>query len=114
MPIQSIPIELDKPRNLRYGIGTQIKVEKLLGCKITQIDMSKIGMEEWAKIVYAGLEWEDKTLTVDKTIALIDDNADNVEDVIDKAAEAFNAAYPDKSKNSKGPVATNQLTEQKE
>lgn len=70
------PIELDKVRNLKYGMRAIDLIEKKFGCPV----MAKEGMmdgvltmEEYATLIWAGLVHEDKELTPDKVMDLIDE-----------------------------------------
>ncbi|QIB68616.1 hypothetical protein Ami103574_04465 [Aminipila butyrica] len=67
------PIELDKVRNFRYGMKAISLIEKKLKAPIAKIDMDSLTMEESATLVWAGLAHEDKNLTPDKVMDLIDD-----------------------------------------
>lgn len=96
---KSVTIELDKARNLRYGINALVKIEEMTGRKITELDLDKVGMKDLRTIVYAGLVHEDKTLTPEKVGDLIDEYAD-ITVVADKLGDAFIAAFGDGS-NSK-------------
>ncbi len=57
------PIELDKIRNLRYGMKAISQFEKILGKNLAKIDMENLTMEEQAVIIWAGLVHEDSSLT---------------------------------------------------
>lgn len=87
------PIELDKIRNLKYGMRAISRVEKVLKKPISQIDMNNLYMEDMATIVWAGLVQEDPTLTVSKTMGLIDDSNLSVTEVFDIVGNALNKAF---------------------
>jgi hypothetical protein len=77
MAKKCIPIELDRIRNLRYGMQAMINLERKLGKPMASIDFEKeVRYEEIATIIWAGLYWEDKTLTVDAVVELIDEHSD--------------------------------------
>lgn len=86
------PIQLDKMRNLRYGMKAISLIEKKFGKNIAKINMDDLTMEEIATFVWAGLVHEDKELTTDKVMDLIDDYS-NVQDVLAKVGEALNKAF---------------------
>lgn len=70
------PIELDKVRNLKYGMKAIDLIEKKFGCPIMAIEGIENGMltmEEYATLIWAGLVHEDKDLTPDKVMDLIDE-----------------------------------------
>lgn len=101
---KSVTIELDKARNLRYGMNALVKIEELIGKPITKIDLNSVSIKELRDILYAGLAHEDESLTPEKVGALIDDYSDIVT-IGEKLGEAFNLAFGDnKSKNSQSPL----------
>ncbi|MCL1806038.1 MAG: hypothetical protein FWG28_08605 [Clostridiales bacterium] len=67
------PIKLDKDRNLRYGMKAISLIEKKMKKPIAAIDMDEMTMEDVAVILWAGLQHEDKTLTPDKVMDLVDE-----------------------------------------
>jgi len=70
------PIALDKSRNLRYGMKAFSKIEDTLGKPLAQIDLNNLTQKQLATFVWAGLEHEDKSLTPDSVMDLIDDHSD--------------------------------------
>lgn len=86
------PIKLDRMRNFRYGMKAISLIEKKLNTKISNLDMENMSMEETATLIWAGLVWEDKDLTVDRVMDIIDENSNFVE-VIKVMGEAFTAAF---------------------
>lgn len=72
------PIQLDKVRNLKYGMRAIDLIEKKFGKPIMAIEGIENGtltMEEYATIIWAGLVHEDKDLTPDKVMDLIDEHS---------------------------------------
>ncbi len=72
------PIELDKVRNLKYGMKAISLVEKKFKKPIMKIEGMQDGslsMEEYAVIIWAGLTHEDKNLTPDRVMDLIDEHS---------------------------------------
>lgn len=72
------PIELDKTRNLKFGMRAIDLVEKKFGKPIMAIEGIQDGvlsMEEYATLIWAGLAHEDKELTPDKVMDLIDEHS---------------------------------------
>lgn len=70
------PIELDKTRNLRYGMKAIDLIEKKFGKPIMAIEgigNGMLTMEEYATVIWAGLVHEDKELTPAKVMDLIDE-----------------------------------------
>lgn len=86
------PIELDKTRNFRYGMKAISLIEKKLKKPMSKIDLDNGTMEETATMIWAGLHHEDKSLTVDKVMDLVDEHSNlvTVAEAMGKAmAEAF-------------------------
>ncbi len=96
---KSVTIELDKARNLRYGINALVKVEELTGRPITKLDLESLSMKDLRTIVFAGLYHEDKTLTAEKVGELIDEYSD-VTSVAEKLGTAFTLAFGGDEKNA--------------
>lgn len=88
------PIELDKMRNLRYGMKAISLVEKKLGRPIAKIDMDSLTMEDSAILVWAGLVHEDPDLTPDKVMDLIDDYS-SLQTVMETVSVALTDAFGD-------------------
>ncbi|GIW49206.1 MAG: hypothetical protein KatS3mg079_682 [Caloramator sp.] len=87
-----VPVQLDKMRNLRYGMKAISLIEKKFGKSIAKIDMDDMTMEEIATFVWAGLVHEDKELTVEKVMDLVDEYS-TVQTVMEKVSEAMNLAF---------------------
>ena len=89
---KTVTIELDKARNLRYGMNALVKVEELIGKPITKLDLENISMKDLRSILYAGLYHEDKDLTSESVGNLIDEYSD-ITAIAEKLGEAFNIAF---------------------
>ena len=96
---KSVTIELDKIRNLRYGMNALVKVEEITGKNITKLDLSDISMKDLRTILFAGLYHEDKDLTPEKTGNLIDEYG-NITEIAAKLGEAFTLAFGGDEKNA--------------
>jgi hypothetical protein len=85
-----VPIQLDKMRNLRYGMKALSKIEDSLNTPLAKIDMNCMTQRQLATFIWAGLEHEDKELTPDSVMDLIDDYSDIqvVADLLTKAITA--------------------------
>lgn len=90
------PIELDKTRNFRYGMKAISIIEKKMKTNISKIDFENLSMEDTATIIWAGLVHEDKGLTVEKTMELIDEHG-KLQEVMVAMGEAFSQAFGGKS-----------------
>lgn len=86
------PIKLDKVRNFRYGMKAISVVEKKLKKPIAKIDFDNLTMEDAATLIWAGLQHEDKELTTDKVMDLIDEHG-NLQEVMQAMSEAMNSAF---------------------
>lgn len=82
-------INLDKERHLKYNLNALITAEKITGKKLAELGGDKGGfdLEFLRAMLYAGLIWEDKELTIDDVGDLID--MENLEYVTDKLGEAM-------------------------
>ncbi len=98
MAKKTITVELDKARNLRYGMNALVKVEELTGLPITKLDLENMSMTDLRTILFAGLCHEDETLTPEKVGELIDDYSD-IGTIAQKLGEAFTVAFGSKEKN---------------
>ena len=92
------PIQLDKSRNFRYGMKAISLIEKKLKKPVAKIDMENLTMEDVAIMIWAGLQHEDKDLTPDKVMDLVDDHSD-ISTVIQVMGEAFQGAFGVEGKN---------------
>lgn len=95
------PIQLDKARNLRYNMVAISLIEETLGVEsVFDLDFEKLSMKKSATIVWAGLVHEDKSLTVEETMNLIDEHSSFVE-VMQLVIPAFMAYFTKGQDNSK-------------
>ena len=107
---KSVILELDKARNLRYGINALVTIEELTGRPITLLDLNALSMKDLRNILFAGLVYEDTTLTPEKVGVLIDEYS-NINEIATKLGEAFTLAFGDpNSKNLKNPQTQKEKT----
>ena len=92
MAIPFVMIELDKPRKLRFGMGAMVEFEQLTGIKLMSLD-DEMSIQTAAKVLWIMLKQEEKELTFEKTLELVDEYADNLNSVIEKVTEAIGAAF---------------------
>ncbi len=108
MAIPFLMINLDKPRKLRFGMGAMVEFEQLTGIKLASLN-EEMSMETCAKIIWVMLRQEDKDLTLEDTCKLIDDYAENIEDITTAATDAITIAFQggnqggNKAPNSRKP-----------
>lgn len=86
------PIQLDKVRNFKYGMRALSLVEKKFKKPINKVDMDNMTMEEAAVMIWAGLVHEDKSLTPEKVMDLVDDHS-SLPEVMRQLTEAINASF---------------------
>jgi len=86
------PIQLDKVRNFKYGMRALSLIEKKFKKPVAKIDMENLTMEETAIMIWAGLQHEDKDLTPEKVMDLVDEYSD-IKTVIEAMGEAFQNAF---------------------
>jgi len=86
------PIKLDRERQFRYGMRAISLVEKKFKKPISQVDLTNLTMEETAVLIWAGLVHEEKELTSDRVMTLVDDYS-NVTTVLALAGEALQGAF---------------------
>ena len=86
------PIQLDKMRNFKYGMKALHLIEKKLKKPVSKIDMDNLTMEDAATLIWAGLQHEDKDLTPEKIMDLVDEYS-SLPAVIQARGEAFASAF---------------------
>ena len=90
------PIILDKTRNFRYGMKAISLIEKKMKCNVSKIDFENLTMEDTATLIWAGLVHEDRELTPEKIMDLVDEHS-NIKDVAKVMGKAMNEAFGVKS-----------------
>jgi hypothetical protein len=84
--------QLDKARNLKFNMKALALIEKKLNIKIGQIEQSGIGINEIAVILWAGLQHEDASLTIDKVMDLVDEHS-SLDEAAEKIGKAFDESF---------------------
>lgn len=84
--------ELDKARNLKFNMKALALIEKKLNIKIGQIEQSGIGINEIAVILWAGLQHEDASLTIEKVMDLVDEHS-SLDEAAEKIGKAFDESF---------------------
>lgn len=106
MAIPFVVIELDKPYNLRFGMGSQIQYEKLSKKTIPELGkemQTGLSVTTLSMVLYVMLKKEIKDLTLEQVSDLVDEYADNMPYITEKVCEAINAAYETKLPNEEPP-----------
>ncbi|WP_422406971.1 MULTISPECIES: hypothetical protein [Gammaproteobacteria] len=68
---KTVAIKADKVRNLKYGINSLIELEELLGRPLSSMQDGS-SLADLRKILFIGLKWEDKELTLVNTGEIMD------------------------------------------
>jgi hypothetical protein len=70
-----VPIELDKPRNVKYGLASVRDLEAAMGGKpLASVlhDLSLIGINVLVIALYHGLKHEDPTLNANRVLKILE------------------------------------------
>lgn len=92
------PVEMDKTRNFRFGMKAVSFIEKKFNKPISKVDFENMTMEETATVIIAGLIHEDKELTEEKIMDIIDEKG-NLEEVLAAMGKAMQQMGGKNSKN---------------
>jgi len=103
MAVLSVPIMLDKQRNLKFGFRAMITLEDLTGKTFFEIiqdlqDLEKVKVSKIRDVMWAALIHEDKELTLEQTIDILDQG--NCMDLLGKLMEAVNLALGETEGNA--------------
>lgn len=94
-----VKIRMDKERHLKFGMNATIQLEKDLGKPISQMGTSP-SLEELSIIMFHGLKWEDKKLTLELVGDLFDEAVEHYgtfQEVVKLLMEAFSATFGEKN-----------------
>ena len=93
-----VTIKLDKERHLRLTLRGMLEFEKATGVNIFKgFDMSKITLEQTYRLSWACLIHEDKSLTFDKFMDIID--LKNMNKMAEAVVKCITESLPDKEDN---------------
>jgi hypothetical protein len=84
-------LTLDKEYKLRFGMGAMSQYEQLTGLKLADIDVD-IPYDIVLKLLWVMLKQIEPDLTLEKTIELVDENADNLVEIVALTCHAFRSA----------------------
>lgn len=88
-----VEYKLDKTRNIKLGMVALSKIKQKLGKSINKIDLENdMDFYEVAVILWAGLVHEDKELTPELLMELIDEHSD-IQSALEKMGEAMTEAF---------------------
>lgn len=97
------PIQLDKSRNFRYGMKALSLIEKKFKKNLSAIDFGNLTIDETMTIVWAGLVHEDRDLTVERLIDIIDENDIKFMSIIEAMNEAITGAFGTNGESTENP-----------
>lgn len=90
-----VSIEMDKVRNLKFGINNLIELEKKLNRPLASLSGESFGLVDLRTILFIGLKWEDKELTEEQTGEIMDIAIENhgIQYLSEKLAEAMQSVF---------------------
>src|SRR5690606_12461338 len=93
--MKTVPVELDKPRRLRFDVNALADVEDAMGVGIGAIFQQQVGIRMIRTLLWAGLKWEDPGLTQQRAGLLLQKYLEQGGDLgalVDKLLEALKAS----------------------
>jgi hypothetical protein len=92
--IKAVPVMLDKERNIRFDLNAFAELEEATGRTLTESidDIGKGSLKTVRVVLWAGLVWEDETLTEQIVGANI--GMHNLAEVTEALTQAISAALP--------------------
>ena len=100
-PLVSVPIELDKERNIRFDGRALMSMEKILGGSTFEPEFwDEKSMRRTVVILWCGLTHEDKNLELNTVASEV--HPGNLEYIAEKIGEALNSAMPDEEDKGDG------------
>ena len=99
-------LNLDKPRQLRFGMGAMIELEEITG--ITIVDLRK-GMtpKQCSQILWVILKQDEPELTLEDTVKLIDEYATDLTSIIETVMNTLTLAFEQDDKKRKKLIEQN-------
>jgi poly(A) polymerase Pap1 len=88
-----IPITLDKSRSFKYGLKAIALIERGLHKPIAKIDFAGSTIDDIVVIMWAGLVHEDKTLTPEALLDILDNTDVPFLDITTAMNEAIAAGF---------------------
>lgn len=86
-------IVLDKEREIKFTFRALLDIEKELGVKLVEMGKATFGLNELFVLLYHGLKHEDRSLTKDKLLAILDNSDVQLIDLSSKINEALMEAF---------------------
>jgi hypothetical protein len=104
MAVLSIPVTMDKPRNLRFGIEAMVAIEERYNKSFLEIAQECLGknpkITTLRDMLWAGLKHEDPNLTPEKVSSIMDETP-SIPDVLVAIDKAITAALSEKKDDKK-------------
>jgi len=95
MLVKTVPIQLDRERNLKLTLKGMLEFENLTKkslWEVTEESFKGLTDDELGKLLWACLIWEDKELKLDDVLFAV--NPGELVDIISKLLECLNNAFP--------------------
>lgn len=87
-------VQLDKPRTLKLGFKAMMLIEKQLHTPLAKFDFQNITFEQIAAIAYGALSFEDKTLTFDRVVDILDGcTQEQIEELMNKIGDEMEESF---------------------
>lgn len=90
--IPFLVIELDRPRKIRLGMSAIVEFEMLTGEKVMAINKDS-NFEVLMKLLWVMLKQEDKELTFEGTLELIDEYGGSLTEIMSFVGEVISIAF---------------------
>ena len=103
--IPFVVLNLDVPRKLRFGMGAMVEFEQSTGTKVRELDES-LTMQQAAQLLWAMLRQDNPEITMAESNRLVDEYAKDVNEVIEKVAEAITVAFNGEAERPNAPAPT--------
>jgi hypothetical protein len=90
-----VNIELDRPRRIRFDVNALSDAEEALGMGLGAVMQTQMGVRMIRALLWAGLRWEDRGLTLERTGTLIQqyiESGGTLEDLGEKLTQALVAS----------------------
>jgi len=92
--MDSVTIKLDKERTLRLTLKGMLEFEELTGKNLFKgFKLTDLGLKDSAALIWACLAHEDKDLTYDKVLCMVDIN--NIGEVMDALTKCLTQCLPE-------------------
>lgn len=102
---KTVPVLLDRQRNIKCTLGTLIKFKKATGKQVMDLtDISQLDLEDLAVLTHLMLVWEDPELTLEQVEDML--GMDEMKRLADAFAEVMGQGPFDQTTTSGQPQST--------